>query len=115
MSPPPAPRSKPRDRSTIAALVVEPMTGSSGGAIVPPDGYLPGVRALCDEFGILLIIDEVMTGFGRTGPKFGVDHWDVRPDILVVGQGPGAAATRRSAASSPPPSRRADRRGRSTT
>src|ERR1700722_17062767 len=73
--------------ASIAALVVEPITGSSGGAIVPPDGYLPGVRALCDEFGILLIIDEVMTGFGRTGTKFGVDHWGVKPDLLVSGKG----------------------------
>jgi adenosylmethionine-8-amino-7-oxononanoate aminotransferase len=72
---------------TVAALVVEPMTGSSGGAIVPPDDYLPGIRALCDEFGILMISDEVMTGFGRTGAKFGVDHWDVTPDILVGGKG----------------------------
>ncbi len=72
---------------TIAAIVVEPVTGSSGGAIVPPDGYLEGVRALCDEFGILLIVDEVMTGFGRTGAKFGVDHWGLRPDILVGGKG----------------------------
>jgi adenosylmethionine-8-amino-7-oxononanoate aminotransferase len=73
--------------ATIAALVIEPITGSSGGAIVPPDDYLPGVRALCDEFGILLIIDEVMTGFGRTGTTFGVDHWAVRPDLLVSGKG----------------------------
>ena len=73
--------------SSIAALVVEPITGSSGGAIVPPDGYLAGVRALCDDFGILLIVDEVMTGFGRTGAKFGVDHWGVRPDLLVSGKG----------------------------
>src|SRR5271154_3150589 len=72
---------------TIAALVVECVTGSSGGAIVPPDGYLPGIRALCDEYGILLIVDEVMTGFGRTGAKFAVDHWDLRADILVAGKG----------------------------
>ena len=74
---------------SIAALVVEPITGSSGGAIVPPDDYLSGVRALCDEFGILLVIDEVMTGFGRTGEAFGVDHWGVKPDILVSGKGLG--------------------------
>jgi len=74
---------------TIAAFVSEPITGSSGGAIVPPDDYLPGLRALCDEFGILLIIDEVMTGFGRTGARFGVEHWGVRPDILVSGKGLG--------------------------
>ncbi len=72
---------------TVAAIVVEPVTGSSGGAIVPPKDYLPGVRALCDEFGIVMIVDEVMTGFGRTGAKFGVEHWDVRPDILVSGKG----------------------------
>jgi adenosylmethionine-8-amino-7-oxononanoate aminotransferase len=74
---------------TIAAFVAEPITGSSGGAIVPPDDYLPGLRALCDEFGILLVIDEVMTGFGRTGTRFGVEHWAVRPDILVSGKGLG--------------------------
>jgi adenosylmethionine-8-amino-7-oxononanoate aminotransferase len=72
---------------TIAALVTECVTGSSGGAIVPPDGYLPGIRALCDEYGILLIVDEVMTGFGRTGAKFAADHWNLRADILVAGKG----------------------------
>jgi adenosylmethionine-8-amino-7-oxononanoate aminotransferase len=72
---------------TLAAIVVEPVTGSSGGAIVPPKEYLPGIRALCDEFGILMIVDEVMTGFGRTGKKFGVEHWDVTPDIFVGGKG----------------------------
>lgn len=72
---------------TVAALIVEAVTGSSGGAIVPPDDYLGGIRALCDEFGILLIVDEVMTGFGRTGAKFGVDHWGVKPDLLVGGKG----------------------------
>jgi adenosylmethionine-8-amino-7-oxononanoate aminotransferase len=71
----------------IAALVVEAITGSSGGAIVPPADYLPGIRALCDEYGILLIVDEVMTGFGRTGAKFAVDHWNLKPDILVSGKG----------------------------
>ncbi len=77
------------DPSAIAAFVAEPITGSSGGAIVPPDAYLPGLRALCDEFGILLIIDEVMTGFGRTGARFGCEHWGVRPDLLVSGKGLG--------------------------
>ncbi|MGH6987012.1 MAG: aspartate aminotransferase family protein [Caulobacteraceae bacterium] len=72
---------------TIAAIVSEPITGSSGGAIVPPDGYLPGLRALCDEYGILLIIDEVMTGFGRCGSRFACEHFGVRPDILVSGKG----------------------------
>jgi adenosylmethionine-8-amino-7-oxononanoate aminotransferase len=74
-------------RGTIAALVVEAVTGSSGGAVVPPTGYLSGVRALCDEHGILLIVDEVMTGFGRTGARFAGDHWDLKPDILVSGKG----------------------------
>jgi adenosylmethionine-8-amino-7-oxononanoate aminotransferase len=72
---------------TVAAFVLEPIVGASGGAIVPPDDYMAGVRALCDEYGILLIADEVMTGFGRTGTKFGVDHWDLHPDILVGGKG----------------------------
>ena len=73
--------------ATIAALVTEAVTGSSGGAIVPPADYLPGLRALCDEHGILLIVDEVMTGFGRTGAKFAHQHWGVTPDILVSGKG----------------------------
>ncbi|HLI66976.1 MAG TPA: aminotransferase class III-fold pyridoxal phosphate-dependent enzyme [Caulobacteraceae bacterium] len=72
---------------TVAAIVSEAITGSSGGAIVAPDGYLAGLRALCDEYGVLLIVDEVMTGFGRTGAKFAVDHWGVTPDILVSGKG----------------------------
>jgi hypothetical protein len=71
----------------IAALAVEAITGSSGGAIVPPPDYLRGVRALCDEYGILLIVDEVMTGFGRTGARFACEHWDLKPDILVGGKG----------------------------
>jgi adenosylmethionine-8-amino-7-oxononanoate aminotransferase len=71
----------------IAAFVMEPVVGASGGAIPPPAGYVAGIRALCDEFGILLIVDEVMTGFGRTGTKFAVEHWDLRADILVSGKG----------------------------
>ena len=72
---------------TVAALVVEAVTGTSGGAIVPPADYLPGIRSLCDEYGILMIVDEVMTGFGRTGATFAVDHWRVTPDILISGKG----------------------------
>jgi len=72
---------------TIAALLAEPISGSSGGAIVPPDDYWPGVRRLCDEYGILLVLDEVMTGFGRTGKPFAYQHWDFEPDILVSGKG----------------------------
>jgi len=72
---------------TIAALLAEPISGSSGGAIVPPDDYWPGVRQICDEYGLLLILDEVMTGFGRTGKPFAYQHWDIEPDILVSGKG----------------------------
>lgn len=77
------------DPATVAAIVVEPVSGSSGAALVPPDGYLAGLRRLCDDYGILLVADEVMTAFGRTGRDFGVDHEDVIPDILVGGKGLG--------------------------
>jgi adenosylmethionine-8-amino-7-oxononanoate aminotransferase len=72
---------------TVAALLAEPITGSSGGAIVPPADYWPRVRKICDEFNVLLILDEVMTGFGRTGLPFGYQHWSITPDILVSGKG----------------------------
>lgn len=75
------------DPSTVAAFLAEPITGSSGGAIVPPDDYWPKVRSLCDQHGILLILDEVMTGFGRTGKRFGYQHWNIEPDLLVAGKG----------------------------
>ncbi len=71
----------------VAAFLAEPITGASGGAIVPPDDYWPRIREICDRYGVLLIIDEVMTGFGRTGKPFGYQHWDVMPDILVGGKG----------------------------
>src|SRR3989442_965412 len=57
------------------------------GAAVPPDDYWPAVRGVCDRYGVLLITDEVMTGFGRTGTWFGSDHWGLRPDILAAGKG----------------------------
>ncbi len=72
---------------TVAAVIAEPVVGASAGALVPPDGWWSDVRSLCDEHGVLLIADEVMTGFGRTGKRFGVDHWDVVPDVLVGGKG----------------------------
>jgi adenosylmethionine-8-amino-7-oxononanoate aminotransferase len=72
---------------TIAAFLAEPINGSSGGAIVPPDDYWPAIRALCDEHGIVLIMDEVMTGFGRTGKRFGFQHWSIEPDVFVSGKG----------------------------
>jgi taurine---2-oxoglutarate transaminase len=71
---------------TIAAVVLEPVVGTAG-LIVPPPGYLPGVRALCDRFGIVFIADEVMSGFGRTGRWFGVDNWDVVPDLITFAKG----------------------------
>ena len=73
--------------NTIAALLAEPITGSSGGAIVPPAGYWEDVRQVCSDNDILLIMDEVMTGFGRTGTDFGYQHWPIEPDILVSGKG----------------------------
>jgi taurine--2-oxoglutarate transaminase len=71
---------------TIAAVLLETVTGTNG-IIIPPDGYLAGVRTLCDRYGILLIADEVMAGFGRTGRWFAVDHWDVRPDLMTMAKG----------------------------
>ncbi len=72
---------------TVAAYLAEPITGSSGGAIVPPDDYWPQVREICDEYGVVLIVDEVMTGFGRTGTNFGYQHWPITPDVLIAGKG----------------------------
>jgi len=72
---------------TVAAVIAEPVIGATAGAVVPPDGWWADVRALCDQHGVLLIADEVMTGFGRTGRRFGVDHWEVVPDLLVGGKG----------------------------
>ncbi len=72
---------------TIAAFVAEPIVGATLAAAVPPDDYWPAMAALCRRHGILVIADEVMTGFGRTGRWFGVDHWGVRPDLLVAAKG----------------------------
>jgi taurine--2-oxoglutarate transaminase len=71
---------------TVAAIIVEPVTGTNG-ILVPPDGYMQGLRALCDKYGILLIADEVMAGFGRTGEWFSVDHWKVVPDLISMAKG----------------------------
>jgi taurine--2-oxoglutarate transaminase len=70
----------------VAAVLVEPVVGTNG-IIIPPDGYLTGLRELCNRHGILLICDEVMSGFGRTGEWFAVDHWGVVPDIMTVAKG----------------------------
>jgi adenosylmethionine-8-amino-7-oxononanoate aminotransferase len=71
----------------VAAFVAEPIVGATLGAVVPPDGYWPAVAEVCGRHGVLLVADEVMTGFGRTGRWFGSDHWDLRPDILVAAKG----------------------------
>ncbi len=71
---------------TIAAVLMESVTGTNG-IIIPPDGYMQGVRALCDKYGILMIADEVMAGFGRTGKWFAIQHWDVVPDLMTMAKG----------------------------
>lgn len=71
---------------TVAAVLLEAVTGSSG-VVIPPEGYLSRIREICDEFGILLIADEVYTGFGRTGKWFSIEHWGVVPDLMVLGKG----------------------------
>jgi taurine--2-oxoglutarate transaminase len=71
---------------TIATFILEPVTGTNG-VLVPPDGFLKGVRELCTKYGILMIADEVMSGFGRTGEWFAVDHWRVVPDLITMAKG----------------------------
>ena len=71
---------------TIAAMFIETVTGTNG-LIVPPDGYLQGLRAICDRYGILLVCDEVMCGLGRTGAWFAADHWNVVPDMITMAKG----------------------------
>ena len=72
---------------TVACFVAEPVGGATLGASVPPDDYWPAVQEVCRSHGVLLVADEVMTGFGRTGTWFGCDHWAVRPDVLVAAKG----------------------------
>jgi beta-alanine--pyruvate transaminase len=74
------------DASTIAAVIVEPVAGSTG-VLVPPQGYLERLRAICDKHGILLIFDEVITGFGRLGSPFAANHFGVVPDLMTVAKG----------------------------
>lgn len=71
---------------TVAAIVLETVVGTAG-ILVPPPGYLAGVRELCDRYGIVYIADEVMCGFGRTGAWFAIDHWDVEPDLITFAKG----------------------------
>ena len=70
----------------IAAIIVETVVGTNG-ILIPPDGYMQGLREICDRHGILLIADEVMSGFGRTGKWFAVDHWGVVPDLITMAKG----------------------------
>lgn len=76
-----------RSHGEAAAFIFEPVSGATLGAVVPPDGYLEKIAAVCREAGVLLIADEVMTGMGRTGRNFAVEHWNVAPDILVTAKG----------------------------
>ena len=75
------------NRGDVAAFVAEPISGASRAAEVPPDDYWPAVAELCRRHEVLLVVDEVMTGFGRTGRWFGIEHWDVEPDLMICGKG----------------------------
>ncbi|WP_421616800.1 aspartate aminotransferase family protein [Brevibacillus sp. TJ4] len=77
----------------VAAFIAEPVIGASGGAVVPPDGYFQRIREICNQYEVLFIADEVMTGVGRTGKAFGVDHWGVVPDLMALGKGMSAGYT----------------------
>jgi taurine--2-oxoglutarate transaminase len=81
-----------RNESDVAAVIVEPVVGTNG-VLIPPKEYMPRLREICDEHDLLLIADEVMTGWGRTGKWFAVDHWDVKPDILTTAKGITSAYT----------------------
>ena len=72
---------------TISAFLAEPIVGTSGGGLVPPDDYWPVIEEICKRHDILLIADEVLTGFGRTGKRFAVEHWNVKADVIVLGKG----------------------------
>ncbi|WP_088005493.1 aspartate aminotransferase family protein [Indiicoccus explosivorum] len=82
-----------RGPENVAGFIAEPITGAAGGVLIPPPGYYERIREICDRHNILFIADEVMTGLGRTGKVFGMDHWKVKPDILTLGKGMGAGYT----------------------
>jgi adenosylmethionine-8-amino-7-oxononanoate aminotransferase len=75
---------------SVAAFVVEPIGGASTGALVPPDEYFAVIQDICRKYKVMLILDEVMTGFGRTGSMFALEHWDVSPDIVALSKGMGS-------------------------
>ncbi|WP_209122271.1 aspartate aminotransferase family protein [Alkalihalobacillus sp. BA299] len=77
----------------IAAFIAEPIIGAAGGAIVPPEGYYAEIKAICEQYNILFIADEVMTGIGRTGRMLAIEHWNVLPDIVALGKGMSAGYT----------------------
>jgi len=87
---------------TIAAFILESVTGTNG-ILVPPDGYMQGVRALCDKYGVLMIADEVMSGFGRTGKWFAIEHWGVVPDLITMAKGLTSAYVQLGAVGMRPP------------
>lgn len=72
---------------SVSAFVAEPIVGATAGALVPRDGYFQRIREICDRYDVLLIVDEVMTGIGRTGKNFGIDHWETIPDLIVSAKG----------------------------
>ncbi|WP_409342027.1 aspartate aminotransferase family protein [Paenibacillus sp. MBLB4367] len=77
----------------VAGFIAEPIIGASGGAVTPPDGYYQEIKRICEKFDILFIADEVMTGVGRTGKMFAMEHWGVAPDIIALGKGMSAGYT----------------------
>jgi adenosylmethionine-8-amino-7-oxononanoate aminotransferase len=74
----------------VAAFIAEPVVGAALGAVPAPPGYYQAIREICDRYDVLFIADEVMTGFGRTGKAFGIDHWSVVPDLIATAKGLGA-------------------------
>ncbi len=84
---------KQEGQGSVAAFIAEPIVGNTLGAATPPPEYYPIVRRICDQYGILFIADEVITGFGRTGKNFGMDHWNVIPDLVITGKGTGSGYT----------------------
>ncbi len=78
---------------SVSAFIAEPVVGATAGALVPPGGYFQRIRKICDRYDVLLISDEVMTGIGRTGKNFALDHWDVVPDMIVCAKGLGSGYT----------------------
>ena len=74
----------------MAAFIAEPVVGAALGAVPAPPGYFQAIREICDRYDVLFIADEVMTGFGRTGRAFGIEHWGVVPDLLACAKGLGA-------------------------